>query len=342
MPCIGVDISDTSLKYVELVPDHYTGKDLELKSWGDIAIPEGALQRGVVNDVGKLAEALRAVRDKTGAELIRASLPEERAYIFETSIERSTSKKEIRGLLEFKLEENVPLSPQDAFFDYEVLNGFVTEEAMRVLVTVYARETIMNYYEAIRVAGMTPLSFEVEAQAIARATIINNDLATHMVVDFGKTRTGIGIVQAGSLVYASTIDIGGERLSNDLRAVVGDLTEAELIIIKNSQGLLGSGDATTVLTTAVEKITDELKVRVDYWNRQQINTAAEIESIILCGGSVNLKGFPESVTQALGIPAERADVWKNVYHSQEHIPDIEKRFSYSYATAIGLNLASYL
>ena len=82
----GVDISDTSLKYVQFLPDERSGRTLRMKQWGDIDIPEGVLERGQVNNVEALSAALREMRIRTGIEMVRVSLPEERAYLFETEI----------------------------------------------------------------------------------------------------------------------------------------------------------------------------------------------------------------------------------------------------------------
>lgn len=345
MPSVGVDISDTSLKYIHFQPDKRSGTQLELSYWGDIDIPASALERGTVNDIKSLSQAVGEVKERTGLSTIRVSLPEERAYLFETEIKKGTPFKEIRGLLEFRLEENVPLSPRDAFFDYDIIEDSYRKDMLRVSVTAYARETVMNYYEACVSAGMTPLSFEVEAQAIARATILPGDVGTHIIVDFGKTRTGIGIVYRGSLMYTSTIDIGGAQLSAALRRQIGDKPESDLTKIKNEQGLVRGVDGPEVydaLLPTMSAITDEIRTRVEYWNARDESATRQIESIILCGGSVNMKGLPEYFTEKLGIPASRADVWRNAFSLDHTIPAIGRRYSYGYSTAIGLALTSFV
>lgn len=346
MPSIGVDISDTSLKYIHFRKDSRSGMKLELRDWGSIDIADGVLRRGNIKEVAKLADALKEVKAKTRAQYIRVSLPEERAYLFETEIERGTPFKEIRGLLEFRLEENVPLSPRDAFFDYDVVLDDLQTGVYRVLVTVYARDTILGYYEACRAAGVTPVGFEVEAQAIARATLPRGDKGTHMIVDFGKTRTGVGIVHRGSLMYTSTIDIGGNELSTALRRQLGEMPEAEFTKIKNTQGLVRGvqdSDVYDALITTMSAIKDEIATRIQYWNTRDIEREErQIERIILCGGSVNMKGLPGYFTETLGIECNRAEVWQNAFDIREFVPPIDRRHSYGYATAIGLALTDLL
>ena len=345
LPSIGVDISDSSLKYVQFTPN-YNDNTLTLAQWGDIDVPDGTLSQGEILDPKQLTTALAAVKEKTGGEYVRISLPEERAYIFETTIKRGTSFKEIRGVLEFRLEENVPLSPRDAFFDYEILPSSIADEALRVSVTVYARETINRYYEAAREAGLIPLSFEVEAAAVARAALPLQEQGTHLIIDFGKTRTGVGIMHQGTLMYTSTIDIGGEELSTALRSVLGETAESELTNLKNTVGLTHSVEYPAVapaIESAVEKIITELKLRMQYWESHALSLPNhEIRSIVLCGGSSNLKGLPNYLENTLNISTVRAQVWRNAFSLEHNIPPIDRRHSYGYATAIGLALAGHI
>lgn len=342
MPSAGVDISDTSMKYVAFEASLRPHAKRPLKYWGSIDIPTGVLSRGEVSDVKQLATVLKEFKSKTGAEFIRVSLPEERAYLFETEIKRDVPAAEIRSTLEFRLEENVPIPSRDVFFDYEVLPHHINERSVKVVVVAYARDTLLRYHEACMAAGLTPLSFEVEAQAMAHAVIPDDESGTTMIVDFGKTRTGIGIVTSGVLMYTSTVDIGGGNLSEAMRKVLGEVTESELTLIKNSQGLMRGKEDSRVydaLISTASVIKDEIAARMQYWHlKETAHPTRRIKKIILCGGSANLKGFPEYLSEVIGVSCVRANVWTNVYTFAKTVPPIEKRLSYGYATAIGLAL----
>lgn len=343
LPSIGVDISDTSLKYVAFKPTTRTKKMRKITQWGDISIPGGIVERGQVKEAAQLIAVLKEFKLETDAEFVRLSLPEERAYLFETEIKRSTPLKEIRGLLEFRLEENVPIPSREVTFDYTLLPTDADKRSVQVVVAAYAKETIMQYYEACLAAGLQPVSFEVEAQAVARAVVPRDIKGAVMLVDFGKTRTGIGIVYRGTLLYTSTHEMGGDFLSIALRKVVGDdVAEAELTRLKNTQGLVRgveSADIYEALVSSVSHIKDELATRMQYWHlRNSNNDERRIGSIILCGGSANLKGLPAYLTESLGVPVVRANVWENSFSLEQTIPPIDRWHSFGYATAIGLAL----
>ncbi len=346
LPSVGVDISDTSMKYVAFRPTLNHKRARILEAWGDIDIPANSLSRGDVTNPKQLTDTLKEFKKITSAEFIRVSLPEERAYIFETEIKSNVPESEMQSLLEFRLEENVPIAARDTIFDYELLPYDDTKKnIVRVVVAAYQRETILAYYEACLAAELTPISFEVEAQAMARAVIPRDTDDTVMLIDFGKTRTGVGISKRGTLLYTSTIDIGGGQLSQVLRKELGDVAESELTRLKNTSGLIrGAKDSRIYdcLIPTISVVKDEIALRMQYWHSQAGNRSASrrIKKIIFCGGSANLKGLPEYMTDALGIPCTRGNVWENAFQTDIFVPPIEKNYSFGYATAIGLALTN--
>lgn len=345
-PCVGVDISDTSLKYVQFEREHAHDRFLTLKHWGDVNMPNGIVERGNVHDSVKLTAVLKEMREQCNARYVNVSLPEERAYLFETTLPKNTPQKEIRGLLEFRLEENVPLSPRDAYFDYVLVGEDDEKGEVHIAVAVYAQATINSYYEACIGAGLIPLAFEIEAQASARAAVPCAREGTYMIVDFGKTRMGVGIVHRGALMYTSTLEVAGTQLSADMRTILGNLSEPELTTIKNTRGLMRTKEnelIAEVLERHANTIVDELSVRMHYWHTRDIDREArEIKKVILCGGSANLLGLPEYLTSKLEVPVERAQVWVNAFSIDTQVPPITRKYSYGYATAIGLALRNFM
>lgn len=340
LPAVGVDVSDTSLKYIQF---EKKGDALSLKVWGDLKIPDGVVTQGVVKDAAALGRIIAEVKKVTGTEFVRVSLPEERAYLFETTVKRALSSNEIYNALEFSLEQNVPLSPRDAEFDYtHVGSGEETES--HVVVTAYAKETVLAYQDACRIAGVTPLSFEVEAQALARAVVREGDEGVCLIVDFGKTRTGVGVVEKGVLMLTSTVDLGGKDLDVSLKGAYPSADEAELIRLKNEYGVLTTEEEPKVREALLNPITtlkNELLARCGYWNTQVEGKDRAIERVILCGGIANLAGLPEFLTEALGVETVQAEVWSNAFRTDSVVPPITKRYSYGYATAVGLALGSF-
>jgi len=118
MPAVGIDISDTSIHFIEFANKH-GGR--VVNNFGTAQVPSDIVSKGEIEDVKALTNILKKLKEDHGIKYVRASLPEEKAYLFQTQIPDSVLDKDIRNILEFKLEEYVPLSPDNAVFDYEIL-----------------------------------------------------------------------------------------------------------------------------------------------------------------------------------------------------------------------------
>jgi type IV pilus assembly protein PilM len=340
----GVDISESSIKYIGFEPSYAGMFALTLTEHGEVELGANVLSKGEIKDVQALAAGLAEVKRRTGNPYMHISLPEERVYLFETDIETRAAGDEIRQQIEFRLEENVPLSPRDAYFDFRLSNETSANDGQqRVVVTVCAKEVVDAYYEACRIAKVVPLSFEVESAAIARSVLPKGDRGTRVLLDFGRTRAGFGIVHHGELIYTSTIDFGGNDLSAALKRHLGERPENELTTLKNEFGLVKSHnekDVAEVLLPVVSVVKDELQTRVEYWNGRNAD-ARPIDHVIVCGGSANLRGLTSYLSETLGIEASLANVWQNAFDPKLLAPAIDRRHSYGYATAVGLALSSF-
>ena len=113
---LGLDISDRSLKFVEL--SFRKGRPV-LGKFGQKVLPEGLIQSGEIKNRDALIDFLKSgLSEFSGREIILA-LPEEKAFLGLVTLPLM-SQANIREALELQLEEHVPLSPSEAVFDYEL------------------------------------------------------------------------------------------------------------------------------------------------------------------------------------------------------------------------------
>lgn len=341
MPATGVDISDNSIRFIEF-ENKRDGR--VIKKFGNYNIPNGIISKGEIQDIAKLTDILKVFKKENDIHFVRASLPEEKAYLFQTQIPESVSDKDARNILEFKLEEYVPLSPKEAVFDYEILPKHKKEQGhFDIAVAVYPKQTIEKYTSIFTDAGITLLSLEIEAQAIARSVIRDGDDGTYMIIDFGKTRIGFSVVSNNVLSFTSTLEVAEDGLSRAIMKYM-NVAEEETDRIKNEDGLIntrGNKELFGALINVIESFRDDIDKHYKYWGTRVDETGGRvdpIDKIIICGGNSNLAGLPEFLSGSLKVPVERANVWMNAISFDDYIPEINRFHSYSYATAIGLAL----
>lgn len=337
MASVGLDISDTAMRFVELVPKR---KGFVIGRFGERQIPRGVIEAGEVKKVADLRDIFIDIKKTYNLEFVSVSLPEERAYLFELRLP-TMKYSDIRGAIELSLEEHVPIKASEAIFDYDIIKedqGF-----MNISVCVAPVVLIDGYLEALSGSGIIPTSFEIEAHSIARALVPEGSSGTFMTVDFGKTRTGIAIVSQGVVQFTSTIPIGGEALT-ELIIKTLNVSYDEAINIKRERGVdmdSSNDELSVAIMSVVSVIRDEINKHQMYWQGHTDDYGKkrpEIEKIYLCGGESNMVGFLEYLSGGVSSPVELANTLVNVNTLESYIPGINFSDSLRYATAIGLAL----
>lgn len=340
VPSIGFDISDQSIRFVELVETH---KGLVIGKYGYRNIPSGVIDGGEIKNIEELKKILSALHEEFKIDFANVSLPEQQAYLLNISIPKM-KQSEIRGSLELQLEEYVPISMGDAMFDYDIIESPEEEkDHLDLSLVAMPRKVAESYSSVFENTGIAPVAFEVEAQAIARAVVPHGDKGTYMIMDFGKTRTGISIVSEEIVVFTSTINVGGLVLTKAIEKQFGVTTE-EAEKIKREQGFTKNKDTQEVflaLMSTISILKDEINKHYAYWNShldQDGKKRPKIEKVLLCGGDSNLIGFTDYLLSGLQTEIELANTMINVNTFNHYVPEIEFSDSLSYATAIGLAL----
>ena len=101
----------------------------------------------------------------------------------------------------------------------------------------------------------------------------------------------------------------------------------------------GNEEYLAAMLSTVSAIRDEIMRRLDYWQEKAREGGREpIERALLTGGNASVRGLPEYLEGALGIPVMMGDVFTNLASRGDWIPDIDATESPAYATAIGLAL----
>ncbi|HEY5588925.1 MAG TPA: pilus assembly protein PilM [Candidatus Paceibacterota bacterium] len=339
MNSCAIDISDQSIKYGEL---KVTSKGLNFSKYGNEKIPKGIVVSGKIEKEDELVIILKKLKDKENLNFIRVSLPEEQMYLFTLSVPRINSEN-LRDIILLQIEEYVPLKAPDIVFEYDIIEK--DNQNVLIEVVAIADSTIESYLSVFNKAGLIPLSFEIEAQAIARAVIPSDDNSSIMIVDFGEERTGVSISKNGRIYLTTTLAIGGADLTNML-AKNFSLTfeEAEKMKYKyDINSVSKAEDIFPVILNGISVLRDELNKQYIYWETHNSNNLKneQIKQIILCGGDSNLTGLVDYLEASLKIKVKNANVWVNILNTENSVPEMTFEKSLSYATVLGLALGSF-
>ncbi len=340
MPAVGLDISDQSVKFAEIVPRR--GR-LSLARYGEHPIELGIIEAGEVRAREALAKSLAELRSAHGFHYVVASLPEEEAYIVRLKLP-DMPRRDLRGSIELQLEEHVPLPVDRVVFDYDVIAYPQADRPeYEVVVSVLPQDTVIAYSAALADAGLYLLALEIETQAVARSLVSSRDPRTILVVDFGKTRTSFSVMFGGVVQYTSTFNnIGGQDLTSSLKKNL-NVNETEAERIKIERGILRARkdkELFSSLLPLVSVLRDEVRKQFNYWNETTGHQIGRpIDLVIMCGGQSSLPGLVEYLSLSLQAPVELGNVWTNLFSAgAEVVPPLTLNQSLRYTTAIGLAL----
>jgi type IV pilus assembly protein PilM len=339
MNSFAIDISDQSIKYGELLA---TPEGLRLGRFGKEKIPPGVVVSGKIEDQNQLVAILKQLKEKEHLDFVRVSLPEEQMYLF-TLLLPKADDKELRDIILLQIEEHIPLKAVDTVFEYDIISKSDTNTL--VLVSAIATSTVEGYLSSFEKAGLSPLSFELEAQAIARSVIPIDDKEPTMIVDFGDTRTGVSIVHDGKVFFTTTLDMGGVNLTNMIsKNFTLPFEKAEEM--KRSYGLDGISNIENIFPVILNEISvlrDELNKQYLYWKSHDNCGIShdQINRIVLCGGDANLTGLSDYLEASMKIKVDHANAWVNISNMKNGVPNMSFEESLGYVTVLGLALGGF-
>jgi hypothetical protein len=302
IPYAGIAISDTSIRCIQF----YIGQQgLHLSKFTEKPLPPGAVTSGFINDSGVVSDILKSLKMDLGINHIKVSLPEEKAYLFTTSIPK-VAQKDIRSAIEFKMEENVPIPASDLVFDFLIPNPNAHDDHFNVVVSALPVSVVDVYIETVRLSGLSLLSLEIESQAVARSLLSESDSSACIIAYFGQNKVGLYVACCRVVHFTSTISTKG--IPDD------DLSYLSL----------------------------EIKKLQNYWQtlKENENDNNKIISRVIVCGEYLPDDLDSRLYAKLHIKVIYGNVWSNAFDINKTVPEISHSDSLKYAPAVGLALPS--
>ncbi len=344
MSVAGIDISDLSVKFIKF----RQSKNIAIEFFGESSIAEGIIVNGEIKDEDKLIKVLEEMvsTEKRLRYLpVVASLPEEKSFLRLIQLPK-VDRGKIENAVRWEIEANIPLSPEELWYDHEVIEPLEDHlDHVDVVVTAFPRALVESYIRVFKRAGFFTMALELESQAIVRSVIADLRVRpAEIIVDMGRTRTGIIIVSGGAIIFTTTVGLGGRILDNNISRALG-VNQEKAVAIKKEQGAsrrAEDGKVFSAVLPAMSVLADEIKRAVEYYVHQgpHLHGASPIiNTVLLTGGDANLKGLDTYLSSALKIPTRLADPWVTIKNRLDTVvPSIPRNKALAFTTAIGLAL----
>ena len=304
---VGVAFSDQDIHVIEFKKSYHKG-ELALAHYNSVVLADGVILGGNILNKPALIKALKDLKSKHFFNYVRATLPEEKAYLFTTEVDREPFES-LRDRVAFTIEENVPVSLAQSVFDFDIIGNIKDKEQIRVAVSVLPTEAVETYIEVFESAGIIPVSFDVVSQALAKAIIKNGDMRPQLIVNLSENKTGLYVVEDEVVQFSSTPAYGVNKDANGYKD------------LNNLKG--------------------EMRKVFAFWNTTldgRGSPVKKIEKIIIAGRGAKEDEFVSLLMEDMDIEYEISNVWVNATSLHGDLPEIPFGESLTYGMAIGVAL----
>jgi type IV pilus assembly protein PilM len=302
---IGVDISSTSVKLVELAE---TGKGTyRLERYTIEPLPRDAVTDGNIVNMDQVSEGLRrgwkrlASRNRNAALALPAAMVITKRII----VPAAQKEEELELTVEAEANQYIPFALDEVNLDFQILGPAPNStDEVEVLIAASRKEKVEDRVAAAESAGLKPMVMDVESYAtqaafelIAPTLLANGRDQNVALVDIGAHATHLYVLRNNQFLFARDQASGGNQLTHDIQRAF-NLSPEEAEAAKRSQGLPENYDS-DVLQPFMETLALEVTRALQFFFTS--TSYSQVDQIILAGGCALLPGLDDLVAKRAGV-----------------------------------------
>jgi type IV pilus assembly protein PilM len=333
---IGLDIGSSSIRAVEV----RRGKDdVNLANFGQVPLPPGTVQGGVIQDSTTVTGALRQLwaNAKFASRRVTLGVTNPQLVVREMQVSNLPAK-ELRTSLPFQVRDQLPLAVDRSLLDFYPLEDPGDAPNVRGLLIATPKDAVLTSVQAIENAGLHVERVDLSTFALLRAAAYL-DAQVEAIVDIGAQVTSMVVHADGEPLIVRTVPRGGVEMTDAIATRLGIHT-SEAEELKCRFGLHGDGrpDAAGAVEDAVRPLVNEIRSSFTYLasgERQK-----RVTRLAISGGGALMPGLTEHLQQQLSVTVVIADSAARLRDTRRARQRGFDSFVSSAAVSIGLTLGA--
>ena len=228
VPMLGVDISTSSIKIVELSK---SGARYSVEAYAAEATPSGSVTDKQITDPEPVADAIRRAVKRSGAKarIAAASISGQHAVSKVIQMPSNLSERELEGQIMMQADQYIPFDREEVSFDWEVQGENSSDpDMLDVLLVATKSENVDTRQVAMELAGLTCKVIDVERYSLENSIkMVTHQLPddgldhTIAICDFGATTTTFSVLHDLSITYSRDLSFGGKQLTEEIMRAYG-------------------------------------------------------------------------------------------------------------------------
>ncbi|TXT41641.1 MAG: type IV pilus assembly protein PilM [Comamonadaceae bacterium] len=345
-PMLGLDISSSSVKLVEL--DQDKNGQLVLKNCAIVPLERGWINDGNVEKFDEVADAVRRAVVKSGTKTknVAMALPPSAVITKKIVLPGGLSDQELELQVESEANQYIPFPLDEVSLDFCIV-GLSSNAStdVEVLIAASRREKVQDIQGLAEAAGLKPVIVDVESYASRLATgrligqMPNQGVdSTVALFEVGALTTSMQVIRNDEVLYDRDQAFGGAQLTQMIVRQYGfSQEEAEN---KKRSGELPEDYESAVLKPFLESLVQEIARALQFFFTS--TTHNKVDKVLLAGGSAALPGLTEAVTQQTTFACSIANPFEGMEIAEGVRRNKLSREAPSYLTSCGLALRRFL
>lgn len=302
---IGVDISSTSIKMVELAE---AGKGaFRLDRYTIEPLLKDTVQDGNIANLDQVTDALKRAWKRMGSRNrnIAMALPAAMVITKKIIVPAGQTEEELELTVEAEANQYIPFALDEVNLDFQILGPAPNNaDEVEVLIAASRKEKVEDRVAIADAAGLRARVMDVESYATQEAfRLVTPSLPANgrdqnvAFVDIGAHVTHFYVLRNGQFLFSRDQAFGGNQLTYDIQRAF-NLSPEEAESAKKNQGLPENYDA-DVLQPFMETLALEVTRALQFFFTS--TSYNQVDQIVLAGGCALLPGIDELVAKRAGV-----------------------------------------
>ncbi len=345
-PMLGLDISSSSLKLVELGQDR--SGNLVLERCGIEPLERGWISEGNIEKFDEVVDAMRRLVSKTGTKTkhVAMALPASVVISKRVVLPSGLSERELEIQVESEANQYIPFSLDEVSLDFCVVGPSATSAGdVDVVIAASRKEKVEDRQGLAESVGLTPVVIDVESYAsrLAAGRVIERlpgggvD-AMIALFEIGAMNSTLQVIRNDDLVYERDQVFGGAQLTQMIAHQYGFTVEETES--KKRGGELPDDYGQAVLEPFVESLAQEVERALKFFFTS--TPYNRVDYILLAGGTASLPGLTEAITRHTSFPCQVVNPFEGMAIARGVREKKMLREAPSYLTACGLAMRRFL
>ncbi|MDJ0832250.1 MAG: pilus assembly protein PilM [Gammaproteobacteria bacterium] len=320
-PLIGLDISSTSVKLLELSK---SGSSYKIEGIAVEPLPANSIVEKNIAEVEAVGETVKRAlhKSKIKSKYCAIAVAGSSVITKKITMPANLNDEEMEGQIQLEADQYIPYPLEEVNLDFQVMGETENNpETVDVLLAACRSENVDDRVAAVELAGLTPKIVDIEAYTVETTyqTLVSQVPdekrdETVAIVDIGATMTSLSVINNYQLIYTREQPFGGKQLTEEIMRRYG-LSYEEAGLAKRQGGLPDNYEP-EVLDPFKETTTQQISRFLQFFYSAGSDISS-IDHLLIGGGTASLSNLAELTESHIGVPTSIANPFQDMASSNK-------------------------